>query len=67
MLFFMCFADIVVLVGDLTDGPVKKLHAAASPLKDIQSKYGSFYVTGEIVFIELQYSCTINNNSGLND
>ena len=48
MLTYACLnvSDIVVLVGDFTDGYVKTMHEAASPLKDVQSKYGSFCVTG---------------------
>jgi predicted MPP superfamily phosphohydrolase len=39
-------ADIVAIVGDLVDGSVKDLGEAASPLKDLRSRYGSYFVTG---------------------
>jgi uncharacterized protein len=39
-------ADVVAVVGDLVDGSVADLGLAASPLKDLRSRYGSFFVTG---------------------
>lgn len=39
-------ADIVTVVGDLVDGTVEHLGAAAQPLKDLRSKDGAFFVTG---------------------
>ncbi|GIF69854.1 membrane protein [Asanoa ishikariensis] len=39
-------ADLVAVVGDLVDGSVAELGAAAAPLRDIQSKHGAFFVTG---------------------
>ncbi|MBB5870947.1 putative MPP superfamily phosphohydrolase/uncharacterized membrane protein [Allocatelliglobosispora scoriae] len=39
-------ADIVTVVGDLVDGSVAELGAAAQPLRDLRSKHGSFFVTG---------------------
>lgn len=38
--------DLVAIVGDLVDGPVSELGDAAAPLRDIQSRYGTFFVTG---------------------
>ncbi|EMY62435.1 metallophosphoesterase [Leptospira terpstrae] len=38
--------DVVVITGDLVDGPVSTLKQHLKPLADIQSKYGTFYVTG---------------------
>lgn len=38
--------DAVVITGDLVDGPVSTLKQHLQPLADIQSKYGTFYVTG---------------------
>jgi predicted MPP superfamily phosphohydrolase len=38
--------DLVAIVGDLVDGTVDKLGEAASPLRDLVSKHGSFFVTG---------------------
>ncbi|NRN68948.1 Metallophosphoesterase [Kibdelosporangium sp. 4NS15] len=38
--------DLVAIVGDLVDGTVEKLGDAAAPLKDLVSKHGSFFVTG---------------------
>ncbi|TGN09632.1 metallophosphoesterase [Leptospira bandrabouensis] len=38
--------DVVVITGDLVDGPVTTLKHHLKPLGNIQSKYGTFYVTG---------------------
>ncbi|MCG5446688.1 metallophosphoesterase [Micromonospora sp. NIE79] len=39
-------ADIVAVVGDLVDGSVAELGSAAAPLRDLRSRHGSFFVTG---------------------
>ncbi|GAA2216859.1 metallophosphoesterase [Micromonospora olivasterospora] len=39
-------ADFVAVVGDLVDGSVAELGEAAAPLRDLRSRYGSFFVTG---------------------
>ncbi len=39
-------ADLVAIVGDLVDGSVADLGFAASPLRELRSRYGSFFVTG---------------------
>jgi uncharacterized protein len=39
-------ADIVCVVGDLVDGSVAELGRFARPLADIESRYGSYFVTG---------------------
>lgn len=39
-------ADLVAVVGDLVDGTVAELGEAAAPLRDLVSKHGSFFVTG---------------------
>lgn len=39
-------ADIVAVVGDLVDGSVAELGKAAEPLRDLRSRYGSYFVTG---------------------
>jgi predicted MPP superfamily phosphohydrolase len=39
-------ADIVCVVGDLVDGTVAELGRFATPLADIESRYGAFFVTG---------------------
>ncbi|MFE9203943.1 metallophosphoesterase [Micromonospora sp. NPDC007230] len=39
-------ADLVAVVGDLVDGSVAELGAAAEPLRDLRSRSGSFFVTG---------------------
>ncbi|MCI4063347.1 metallophosphoesterase [Micromonospora sp. R77] len=39
-------ADLVAVVGDLVDGSVAELGEAAEPLRDLRSRYGSFFVTG---------------------
>ncbi|MET7376032.1 metallophosphoesterase [Micromonospora arida] len=39
-------ADIVAVVGDLVDGSVAELGSAAAPLRNLRSRYGSFFVTG---------------------
>ncbi|MFY1688862.1 metallophosphoesterase [Plantactinospora sp. WMMB782] len=39
-------ADLVAVVGDLVDGTVGELGPAAAPLRDLRSRYGNFFVTG---------------------
>jgi predicted MPP superfamily phosphohydrolase len=39
-------ADMVAVVGDLVDGSVAELGDAAAPLRDLRSRHGSFFVTG---------------------
>lgn len=39
-------ADLVAITGDLVDGSVSRLREHISPLKDINSKYGTYFVTG---------------------
>ena len=39
-------ADLVAVVGDLVDGTVAELGEAAAPLRDLVSRHGSFFVTG---------------------
>jgi len=39
-------ADVVAVVGDLVDGTVEELGAAAAPLRRLRSRYGSYFVTG---------------------
>ncbi|MEJ3742389.1 metallophosphoesterase [Actinomycetes bacterium KLBMP 9797] len=39
-------ADVVAVVGDLVDGSVEELGAAAAPLRDLRSRHGNFFVTG---------------------
>ncbi|MFN3005433.1 metallophosphoesterase [Mycolicibacterium wolinskyi] len=38
--------DLVAIVGDLVDGTVEELGAAAEPLRDMVSRDGTFFVTG---------------------
>jgi predicted MPP superfamily phosphohydrolase len=38
--------DLVAVVGDLVDGTVEQLGTAAEPLRDLVSKQGSYFVTG---------------------
>lgn len=38
--------DLVAVVGDLVDGTVADLGTAAEPLAQLQSRHGSFFVTG---------------------
>jgi predicted MPP superfamily phosphohydrolase len=38
--------DLVAVVGDLVDGTVAQLGAAAEPLQDLVSRDGTFFVTG---------------------
>ena len=38
--------DLVAIVGDLVDGSVDQLGRAAEPLRDLVSRDGSFFVTG---------------------
>ncbi|GIH05600.1 metallophosphatase [Rhizocola hellebori] len=39
-------ADLIAVVGDLVDGPVAELRDQALPLRDLSSKDGVFFVTG---------------------
>lgn len=39
-------ADLVAIVGDLVDGSVAELAGAVAPLRDLRSRHGSFFVTG---------------------
>nr|WP_269671585.1 metallophosphoesterase [Streptomyces pactum] len=38
--------DLVAVVGDLVDGSVADLGPAAEPLRDLRSRHGSYFVTG---------------------
>lgn len=38
--------DLVAIVGDLVDGSVENLGSAAAPLAGLESRHGSFFVTG---------------------
>ena len=38
--------DLVAIVGDLVDGTVDELGPAAEPLRDLDSREGTFFVTG---------------------
>jgi predicted MPP superfamily phosphohydrolase len=38
--------DVIVITGDLVDGPAHKYKQHIAPLKDLKSKMGSFYITG---------------------
>ena len=38
--------DLVAIVGDLVDGTVEELGSAAEPLRDLTSREGAFFVTG---------------------
>lgn len=38
--------DLVAIVGDLVDGTVEELGYAAEPLRELHSREGSFFVTG---------------------
>lgn len=44
-------ADLVVIVGDLVDGDVDTLGEDAEPLADLDSTYGTIFVTGNHEFI----------------
>jgi uncharacterized protein len=39
-------SDLVAIVGDLVDDTVEELAAAAEPLQDLESREGTFFVTG---------------------
>ncbi|WP_189115260.1 metallophosphoesterase [Pilimelia terevasa] len=43
-------ADAVAIVGDLVDGTVEELGRAAEPLRDLRSRHGTFFVTGNHEF-----------------
>jgi len=44
--------DLVAIVGDLADGTVAELGDAAAPLRDLVSREGSFFVTGNHEYFE---------------
>ena len=44
--FSLFSQDLVVIGGDLVDGPVNKLEKAVEPLEWINPTYGTYYVTG---------------------
>ncbi|HZM74685.1 MAG TPA: metallophosphoesterase [Candidatus Limnocylindrales bacterium] len=39
-------ADMIAVVGDLVDGSVEELRDEAAPLRDLRSRDGAFFVTG---------------------
>ena len=39
-------ADVVVITGDLVDGPVERLVEHVAPLADLRAKHGVYFVTG---------------------
>jgi uncharacterized protein len=39
-------ADLVAITGDLVDGRVRELGPQVAPLADLQSRHGTFFVTG---------------------
>ena len=41
--------DLVVVTGDLVDSSVEALRGAVEPLKRVKSKYGAYYITGELL------------------
>jgi predicted MPP superfamily phosphohydrolase len=44
--------DLVAIVGDLADGSVDELGPAAEPLRDLVSREGTFFVTGNHEYFE---------------
>jgi predicted MPP superfamily phosphohydrolase len=44
--------DLVAIVGDLADGTVADLGPAAEPLRDLSSREGTFFVTGNHEYFE---------------
>jgi predicted MPP superfamily phosphohydrolase len=44
--------DMVAIVGDLADGTVDELGRAAEPLRDLSSREGTFFVTGNHEYFE---------------
>jgi len=38
--------DIIAMTGDLVDGLVPQMAAQVEPFKNLQSRYGTFYITG---------------------
>jgi uncharacterized protein len=49
--------DLVAIVGDVVDGTVEELGPAAEPLRDLASREGTFFVTGNHeYFVEDPYS-----------
>lgn len=42
--------DIVAITGDLVDGSVEELREHVAPLKDLQARYGVYFVTGNHEF-----------------
>ena len=44
--------DLVVITGDLVDGSVQGLAAAAEPLQDLHSRHGTFFAPGRHCFLQ---------------
>ncbi len=38
--------DLIAITGDLTDGSIKKLLNETKPIKDLEARYGVYFVTG---------------------
>ena len=51
--------DVVVITGDLVDSSVKNLRNAVWNLKNFKSKYGTFYVTGNILSNCIVFKCFV--------
>jgi hypothetical protein len=43
--------DLVVISGDLADGRFSLFHESITPIENLKSKYGTFYVTGNHEYI----------------
>lgn len=39
-------ADVVAVVGDLVDGNIDELRPALAPMRELQARHGTFFVTG---------------------
>lgn len=48
--------DVVVITGDLVDSTVEALKEAVQPLKELKTKYGSYYITGNVLVMPLQFA-----------
>jgi predicted MPP superfamily phosphohydrolase len=38
--------DFIVITGDLTDAPINQIKESVSPLQNLKSKFGTFYIVG---------------------
>uniref|UniRef100_A0A914DJ18 Calcineurin-like phosphoesterase domain-containing protein n=1 Tax=Acrobeloides nanus TaxID=290746 RepID=A0A914DJ18_9BILA len=61
--------DVILFVGDAVDGPRSLLEDLMKPLKFLQSKYGTYFVTGNHEYFygdAMEWIDLFNNSYGMN-